>query len=467
MTAGFRNIIKGSFRPGIRWKLLAFLLPLAFLLVLTVTWAGAKITENAVRKELLRRGATISRVTALSAGYLMLGNDQLGLDKLAAETKESGDDIAYIVIRDASGIVIAHDQIQERGKLFQPSARIASLGFFSETHADEVIRNNRTLMEFTTPISFAGKLVGTVTAALNPVSLEGAHRSVHHSILVIASIIFGIVFLGILWASSLLTVRIKRLHEGLLAIDSGKPFHPIPAGSSDELGVLTRKFNHMAENLFSQQIDLKAKASQVEEAYIGMVRVVAASLDARDSYTLGHSTRVAKLSCAMGKLLGLSEESLEDLERAAIFHDLGKIQTPDSVLLKNARLSNTEAQRMRNHPLDATEILQKAPFLRRYIPVVRAHHEWFNGQGYPDGKSGNEIPLHAQIISLADAFDAMTTDRPYRRAKGAEEAVEEILRHRGTQFAPDLADSFAEMILNYPPTEFTSRPKTAARSSVH
>lgn len=436
----------GRFSPGIRLKLLCFLLPLAFLLVFTVSWTGSKITGAALRKDLLQRGAAISKMVALSAGYLMLADDQLGLDRLAAETRASGREIAYVAIRDAANKVVAHNRIGERGKPFEPSARITPLAEFSYTHADEVIREDRALIEFNTPIEFAGKLVGTATLALTTESLVAANRSVHRSILTAASIILGLAFLGALLASSLITTRVKRLHEGVLSLGAGEPFRPIPVTSSDELGDLTRKFNRMAEELLSQKHDLQAKARQLEETYLGMVRVIAASLDARDAYTLGHSTRVAKLSCELGKRLGLTGETLVDLERAAIFHDLGKIQTPDDVLLKKEPLSHTEEERMRNHPSDGTEILRAAPFLRRYIPVVRAHHEWYDGSGYPDGKKGLKIPYHAQIIALADAFDAMTTNRPYRQALTTEEALDEILRFRGTQFSPELADAFAKMV---------------------
>ena len=111
---------------------------------------------------------------------------------------------------------------------------------------------------------------------------------------------------------------------------------------------------------------------------------------------------------------------------------------------------------MRSHPVDGTEILRRAPFLHRYIPVVRAHHEWYNGNGYPDGKKGDEIPRHAQIIALADAYDAMTTDRPYREALSPEEAIEEILQFRGTQFSPELADAFAKMVREMPSIDETT-----------
>jgi putative nucleotidyltransferase with HDIG domain len=152
----------------------------------------------------------------------------------------------------------------------------------------------------------------------------------------------------------------------------------------------------------------------------------------------------------------MDEEELSELERAAIFHDLGKIQTPDDVLLKEQRLSRAEEEQMKSHSIDGTEILRMAPFLQKYIPVVRAHHEWYNGEGYPDGIAGNEIPLHAQLIALADAFDAMTTDRPYRQALSEEAAIAEILRFRGTQFSPELADAFAKMMREMPPMDETT-----------
>jgi putative nucleotidyltransferase with HDIG domain len=434
------------FSPGIRMKLFGFLLPLAFLLIVTVAWAVTRITDSELRRDLLQRGAAISRVVALSAGYSLLANDQLGLDRLASETRESAPDIDFVAIRDTADKVVAHDRIGERGKPFEPSARMTPLATFAETHADEVVRGGRNLIEFNTPIQFAGKLVGTATLALTTESLAAAHRSIHRSVLIASSIILGLAFFGTLLLASLITTRVKRLHEGVLSLGRGEAFRPIPSAGSDELGDLTRNFNQMAQEILAQKADLQEQARQLQEAYISMVEVIAKSLDARDSATLGHSRRVADQSRNLGRWLGMDQETLVDLERAAIFHDLGKIQTPDDVLRKEDRLSDDEKKTMDNHIEDGTDILRMAPFLHRYIPVVRAHHEWFDGNGYPDGKKGDEIPLHAQIIALADAFDAMTTDRPYRKAFATEEALEEILRFRGTQFSPDLADAFAEMV---------------------
>jgi putative nucleotidyltransferase with HDIG domain len=440
---------------GIRLKLFGFLLPLVFLLVGSVTWTVTEVTKASLRRDLLQRGAAVSRVVALSAGHSLLANDPLGLDRLVSETKASDPDIAFISIRDASDIVVAHDRVTERGKPYRPVPLLLSQGTFGDTRADEVERDGRRIIEYTSPISFAGRHVGIASLGLSMEGLETAQRSIRQRIFLGAAIILAAAFIGTLLLSSFITTPVKRLHQGVLSLAGSETFQPVPARSSDELGALTRNFNQMAETILSQKTALQKKANQLEEAYISMVRVIAASLDARDPYTMGHSTRVARMACALGRHLGMGDAELSNLERAAIFHDIGKIQTPDDVLLKGERLSRAEEEQMKSHPADGTEILRMAPFLHRYIPVVRAHHEWYNGDGYPDGIKGDEIPLHAQLIALADAFDAMTTDRPYREALSTEEAIDEILQFRGTQFSPELADAFAKMVREMPPMDET------------
>ena len=441
---------------GIRLKLFGFLLPLVFLLIASVTWVVTEVTKSTLRRDLLQRGAAISRVVALSAGHSLLADDPLGLDRLVSETRASDPDIAFIAIRDASDVVAAHDQVTERGKPYRPVPPLLPLGTFGDTQADEVMRDGRRLIEYTTPISFAGRRVGIASLGLSMQGLAAAERSIRKLIFAAAAVILVIAFFGTLVLSSIFTHPVKRLHKGVLSLASSETFQPVPVHSSDELGALTRNFNRMAETILAQKNSLQRKALQLEESYISMVRVIAASLDARDPYTMGHSTRVARMSCLLGRRLGMGEEELSNLERAAIFHDLGKIQTPDDVLLKGERLSHAEEEQMRSHPVDGTEILRMAPFLHQYIPVVRAHHEWYNGEGYPDGIKGDEIPLHAQIIALADAFDAMTTERPYREALSSEEAIDEILQFRGTQFSPELADAFAKMVREMPPMDETT-----------
>ena len=462
---------------GIRLKLFGFLLPLVFLLVASVTWMVTEVTKSAMRRDLLQRGAAISRVVALSAGHSMLAEDPLGLDRLVSETRASDPDIAFVAIRNTSDIMVANDRVTERGKPYRPVPPLLPVGTFGDTQADEVVRDGRRLIEYTTPISFAGRRLGIASLGLSMQGLAAAQRSIRQRIFAAAAIILVAAFFATLVLSSFITTPVKRLHRGVLSLASSETFQPVPVNSSDELGALTRNFNRMAEKILAQKTalqnqkatleiqkatlqdqkaDLEEKARQLEEAFVGTVRVLAASLDARDPYTKEHSTRVAKMSCMLGRRLGMGEKELSDLERAAIFHDLGKIQTPDDVLLKGEPLSISEEEKMRSHPVDGTEILRRAPFLHRYIPVVRAHHEWYNGNGYPDGKKGDEIPRHAQIIALADAYDAMTTDRPYREALSPKEAIEEILQFRGTQFSPELADAFAKMVREMPSIDETT-----------
>lgn len=441
------------FSPGIRLKLIAFLLPLVILLVASVAYTLSEVTEAAIRHDLLKRGVAVSRVVAHSAGYSLLSGDRLAMDSLASETKKSSSDIEFVAIRDAKDIVVAHDRMEARGKEFPVAARGTLLAEFSETRAEEVIRDGRDVVEFTTPILFSGKRVGTVSLAFTKESLLSAQRGIRKMIAIAASAILAIALIGTLALASYITTPVKKLSSGVNELAGGLTFHPIPERSGDELGELTRNFNRMAKTILEQQDGLSRYAQEAEEAYVGMVRVIAASIDARDPYTLGHSARVARISSQLGRQLGFSGEEIEHLERACLFHDVGKIRTPDNILLKQQMLTHPETEEMRNHPIDGAEILMKAPSLQRYVPVVLAHHEWYDGSGYPYGKRGSEIPIHAQIIALADAFDAMTTTRPYRAGLAPDQAVEEILRFRGTQFSPMLTDAFVRMVQEIPMLE--------------
>ena len=439
--------------PKIRTKLLGFLLPLVIVLVVTVTVAVMRITEAAIQRDLLQRGVAICRVVAFSAGYSLLSGDRLAMDSLTAETRKSSSDIEFVAVRDTGNVILAHSRIQERGKTYPDPDTSSSLGSFLETQADKVSRKGRGMIEFTTPVLFAGKRVGTASVALSQESLLTAQRDIERSVLIAASILLGVALLGTMVLASLITTPVQELTAGVNQLASGQTFHPIPVRSGDELGELTGNFNRMAETILAQQEQLSGYAKDLEEAYVGMVRVIAASIDARDPYTLGHSTRVARISCRLGRRLGFSEEELEHLEKACLFHDVGKIRTPDDILLKKQSLTQPEYVEMRSHPADGAEILKMAPSLHRYVPVVRAHHEWYDGNGYPDGKRDSEIPVHAQIIALVDAFDAMTSTRPYRKGLSPVEAVEEILRFRGTQFSPTLTDALVEMVRETPPME--------------
>jgi putative nucleotidyltransferase with HDIG domain len=181
---------------------------------------------------------------------------------------------------------------------------------------------------------------------------------------------------------------------------------------------------------------------ELKEAFYGTTHALAETIEKRDPYTGGHTHRVMEYSLAIGKMMGLSAAEEEDLKLAAILHDIGKIGIRDSILLKKGRLDEDEARTMNLHAEYGAEILRHVKQLSQVIPGVRAHHERYDGRGYPDGLRGVDIPLIARVIAVADTFDAMTTDRPYRKALGVPEAVGELRRNSGTQFDKEIVEAF-------------------------
>jgi len=208
-----------------------------------------------------------------------------------------------------------------------------------------------------------------------------------------------------------------------------------------------------------QTVNLRRSAQQLEEAYVDTIRVLAAAIDAKDPYTSGHSSRIAKYARLVAQKLGFSSQRIRELEKACLFHDIGKIMIPEQVLRKPGKLTPEEIALVKQHPIVGANIIGMANSLSRYVPIVRYHQERYDGTGYPDGLKGDEIPLEAQIIALIDSYDAMITDRPYRKAMTPREAKEEIRRQRGIQFHPRLVDAF----LSIPEDEFNRRSDVERR----
>lgn len=192
--------------------------------------------------------------------------------------------------------------------------------------------------------------------------------------------------------------------------------------------------------------ELQNKNEELEKAYLDSIQTLRYTVEAKDSYTRGHSDRVADFSVLIGKYLGLSEDDLRILRIGGLFHDIGKIGVPDSILLKEAKLTDEEYSEIKNHPSIGKQILSNAAIFADMIPIVYHHHEKFNGTGYPTGIAGEDIPLFARIAAVADTFDAMTTKRSYRNALPLEIVRAEIEKCSGTQFDPKIANVFLDIL---------------------
>ena len=195
--------------------------------------------------------------------------------------------------------------------------------------------------------------------------------------------------------------------------------------------------------------ELSETYEKLERAYLDSIQTLRYTVEAKDPYTRGHSDRVSAFAVVLGKYLGLSEADLRTLEVGGLFHDIGKIGIPDSILLKQAKLTDDEYSEIKNHPSIGAHILCNAAIFQDIIPIVKHHHERYDGRGYPSQLKGEEIPYLARITAVVDTFDAMTSKRTYRNAIPIEDVKAEIERCSGTQFDPEIAKVFLDILNNH------------------
>jgi diguanylate cyclase (GGDEF)-like protein/putative nucleotidyltransferase with HDIG domain len=224
-----------------------------------------------------------------------------------------------------------------------------------------------------------------------------------------------------------------------------------------------QKLRQAAETIQNQNVSLEHANKLLRERSTAAMESLSATVDARDAYTAGHSRRVQQLALAIGRELGLSQAELDLLGHAALFHDIGKLAIPDAILLKPASLTDEEWELMQRHADEGARIIDRLGFLNDAVPAIRHHHERFDGTGYPDRLKGEEIPLGARIIHVADALDSMLTTRIYRAARPATEALDELRRAAGTQFCPRCVAAL-ERILPLEGLDDETRPRVLVAS---
>lgn len=194
--------------------------------------------------------------------------------------------------------------------------------------------------------------------------------------------------------------------------------------------------------------ELSIAYDKLEKAYLESIQTLRYTVEAKDPYTRGHSDRVSEYSVLIGKKIGLSEEEIKILKIGGLFHDIGKIGVPDSILKKPGKLTDDEYSEIKNHPSIGAHILTPATIFKDIIPIVKHHHEKYDGNGYPARLIGENIPYLARIAAIADTFDAMTSKRTYRNELPLEVVKEEFIKYRGIQFDPNLVDVFTDILEN-------------------
>lgn len=275
-------------------------------------------------------------------------------------------------------------------------------------------KKRKHLYEVFIPIknSAGTKIIGVFELHWRADDLYESFSGVFYSILAVLSVGFVITFLGMYVILNKLSNIIKKKDKAL--------------------------------NKFSKR--LKEVRLDKERAYTGAIQSLLAALDAKDNYTAGHSIRVADVSMHIARRMKLPESSVKLIEEAALFHDIGKIAVPEQILNKSAKLDDDEFEMIKQHPSVGEQIIRSSGILDESAAIIRHHHERIDGRGYPEGLQGQEIPLESQILAVADTFDALTSDRPYRKGMPLEKTLSILREIKGTQLNGQLVDLLIDIL---------------------
>jgi HD-GYP domain-containing protein (c-di-GMP phosphodiesterase class II) len=355
----------------------------------------------------------------------------VSLKPIEEMVKQKGNDRRSVYVVDVDGRLVTHSDPETlfRGvdlsntaivKTFQDSRGQASGSVNFELSQDgrtiKLLGTYTPIGDLGSPVSFLRTLGwGAIVQAEEDAVFFSAREIVKDSVLIAAlaavlSVVLAVVFAG------RLSQPIGKLAEGARRLASGDFSQNIDVTSGNEIGEFAETFNFMVSEIRRFIERLRKAAEENKQMFMGAVTSLAAAIDAKDPYTAGHSERVAHYSATIAKILKMTDEEVEIIRIAALMHDVGKIGIQDNILGKAGPLTDEEFAIMKTHPTKGAAIMEHVPQLKAMIPGMKYHHENIDGSGYPEGLKGDEIPLMAKIVSVADTFDAMTTNRPYQKA---------------------------------------------------
>ncbi|MBE9474384.1 MAG: HD domain-containing protein [Chloroflexi bacterium] len=282
--------------------------------------------------------------------------------------------------------------------------------------------------------------LGLLGVSLPRTFLVRASNATRLQITGIVSLMLLLVILLGVYIASIITRPLRNLVEASAEVAEGNLNVQIPPRGNDEVTVLTRSFNTMVSSLNQSKTDLLNAYDRTLEGW-------SMALELRDQETEGHTRRVAEMTLELAVLMGFEGEDLINIRRGALLHDIGKMGIPDSILLKPGKLTPEEWAIMHRHPEFAYELLWPIEYLRPAIPIPLSHHEWWNGNGYPRGLAGEEIPLPARIFAVIDVWDAMSSNRPYRKALPEPEVRAYLIEAKGVHFDARVVEAFFDLMV--------------------
>ena len=402
----------------LRWKVAISFSVLLFMVVGLLFLAFMRFEWIFLSKEGEKRTQSLARNLAVNARDPLLAQDDLRLGPVTESISQERD-VKYAFLMDHQSRVLYHSDPEMTGKLFDKGVPMPGKG----------------VIQAAIPVIVEDVLVGTAVVGLSKDHIREAVAATAIGLILPLSIGTGLGLLGIFLLTGVHVTRVELLEKAVQALGSGDLKVRVDDRSKDEIGRLARGFNEMVSQLHQVR-------KQIEMNFKETISALAEAVEAKDAYTRGHCDRVARISVAIARRAGLDDEKCNELELAAILHDIGKIGVGEGVMGKLGPLDADEIRDMRNHPEVGARILSSLSSLQKVSLYVKHHHEHYDGGGYPDGLEGDGIPFPSRIIHLADAFDAMMTDRPYRDALGRKEVFQRIVEESGGQFDPRVVNYF-------------------------